>query len=289
LSGRRWLLTGAGGQLGRSLQASPLPSGVEWVSFPHADLDISDAAAVCQALDLVKPEVVVNAAAFTQVDACETERELAWQVNAVAPGVLARSVEPGVPVVHLSTEYVFGGEAARPIAEDAPLGPKSAYGESKAAGEAAVREATTEHLIIRTQWLFGEGRNFVRTILAAARRGQPLRVVEDQLGRPTSTDALAAGILQLLGAQARGTLHLACEGIASWFDLATEIVSIGAELGLTGLVPVEPVSSAAFPRPAHRPAYGVLGLERARSQGVQMPHWRTALRTYLEREGGVDA
>ncbi len=285
MSEARWLITGASGQLGRSLLAvEGLPQDVTWVGCSHAELDVCDEAAVRKLLREVAPQVVINAGAFTQVDLCESERERAWAVNARAPGVLASQLPAGARLVHLSTEYVFSGDAHVPVPEETTADPRSVYGESKAAGEATVRETTPNHVIVRTQWLFGEGRNFVRTILDAAREGRELRVVEDQLGRPTSTDALAAGLVSLLATEFRGTLHLACEGTASWFDLAHEIVRSGAALGLNPQVPVQPVASEAFPRPAPRPRYGILDLTRSRALGVQMPHWRVALERYLHQE-----
>jgi dTDP-4-dehydrorhamnose reductase len=184
----------------------------------------------------------------------------------------------------VSTDYVFAGDAVRPIPEDAPIAPRTVYGETKAAGERAVRESGCDHLIVRPQWLYGDGRNFVRTILSAAAKGEPLRVVEDQLGRPTATTPLAAAILGAVSVGCRGTLHLACEGVTSWYDFARAIVLEGARRGLTKQVEVEPCSSAASSRPAPRPAYSVLALERARAEGLRMPHWTDALTVYLDEE-----
>jgi dTDP-4-dehydrorhamnose reductase len=281
----RWLVTGAGGQLGLSLLATGRAAGIEAHGRDHAGLDICDAAALARALDAVRPEVVVNAAAFTQVDQCETEgRGLAQSVNARAPALLAEACRGRALLVHVSTDFVFGGDAVRPIPEDAPLAPRSVYGETKAAGEQAVRASGCEHLIVRCQWLYGEGRNFVRTILAAAARGEPLRVVEDQLGRPTATGPLAARILGAVERGQRGTLHLACEGVASWYDFARAIVREGARRGLTKEVEVLACPSHAVPRPAVRPAYAVLGLERARAAGLALPHWTDALTAYLDEE-----
>jgi dTDP-4-dehydrorhamnose reductase len=270
----RWLVTGAA-----------RAAGIEAHGCDHAALDIADPEAVARALDAVRPEVVVNAAAYTQVDLCEDQgAELAQRVNARAPEILAQACRGRALLVHVSTDYVFGGEAVRPIPEEAPLAPRSRYGESKAAGERAVRASGGEHLIVRTQWLYGEGRNFVRTILGAAARGQPLRVVEDQLGRPTATGPLAAGILAAVERGCRGTLHLACEGMASWFDFARAIVREGAQRGLTKQVDVQACASEERRDPAVRPAYAVLGLKRARAAGLSLPHWTDALATYLDEE-----
>jgi dTDP-4-dehydrorhamnose reductase len=287
VSGARWLVTGAGGQLGRAALALAKPSGIDATGLRHADLDVADPRAVKQVLERVRPDVVLNCAAFTAVDRCETEPEAAERANALAPGVLAAACAGGPLVVHLSTEYVFDGCAHVPIPEDSPAAPRSAYGRSKLAGERAVAEAGGEHLIVRTQWVFGPGANFVRTIQRAAATGDALRVVEDQLGRPTWTTALARAIFRAVEVGARGPLHLACEGVTSWFDLATAVVDEGAKRGLCRRVAVHAIPSREMPRPAERPKYGVLGLERARVLGIDLPHWREALDGYLdaEREG----
>lgn len=284
MSGARWLVTGAGGQLGRAALALATQHGIEAIPVRHADLDVADAAAVRGAIERTRPDVVLNCAAFTAVDRCETETDLAERANARAPGILAAACAGGPLLVHLSTDFVFDGQASRPIPEDAPTRPLSVYGRTKLAGERAVAAVGSEHLIVRTQWVFGPGGNFVRTILRAAATGGPLRVVEDQLGRPTWTTALARAIFSAVGAGARGTLHLACEGMASWFDLACAVVDEGARRGLIRRVGVTAIPSRDMPRPATRPAYGVLGLERARGLGIELPHWRETLERYLDAE-----
>ncbi|HXZ84012.1 MAG TPA: dTDP-4-dehydrorhamnose reductase [Myxococcota bacterium] len=283
----RWLVTGAGGQLGRAFLAQARANGASAVGFGHGELDVADADAVKRALDRVQPDVVLNCAAFTAVDRCESEIALAERANALAPGLLARACSGGALLVHVSTDYVFDGSASRPLAEDAPTRPLSVYGRTKLQGEDAVRAAGGEHLIARTQWVFGAGANFVRTILRAAGQGNPLRVVEDQTGRPTWAGSLAQGLAAAVAAGARGTLHLANEGVASFFDLACAAVEEGARRGLCPRVPVNAIASSEMPRPAARPAYAVLGLARARALGVTLPHWRDALASHLdaEREG----
>ncbi len=280
----RWLVTGAGGQLGRSLLEIAAAQGIEAVGLTRAELDISDADAIRAAIDREQPDVVLNAAAFTKVDACEQERELALRVNGEAPGLLAHACRGRALLVHMSTEYVFSDGAGRPIPEDGETDPRSVYGRSKLAGETAVRESGCEHLIVRTQWVFGPGPNFVRTILRAAADGQKLRVVEDQVGRPTGSRALAEGLVAAVRGELRGTLHLACEGMCSWYDFAREIVREGAARGLARPVAVDPIATEEMPRPAPRPAYAVLALDRARAAGIRMPHWRDALVSYLDAE-----
>lgn len=281
---RPWLVTGAAGQLGRSL----IEVGARERLVLHGrdlELDVTDESAVEHALRELRPEVVINAAAFTQVDLCEERRDEAHRVNAVAPGVLARACSgSSTLLVHVSTDYVFAGDGSTPIPEDARCEPRSVYGKTKAVGEAAVRDVGGEHLIVRTQWLFGPGPNFVRTILNAAAKGEPLRVVEDQVGRPTGSAELAVGLVQAIRSGLRGTLHLACDGVTTWYDFARAIVIEGASRKLTRQVDVEACATAALGRPAPRPAYGVLGLERARSAGLRLPHWTQALSAYLDAE-----
>jgi len=286
----RWLVTGAGGQLGRAFLAHARASGTAAVGMSHAELDVADADALKRALDRVQPDAVLNCAAFTAVDRCETERALAERANALAPGILAQLCRGGPLLVHVSTDYVFDGSASRPLAEDAPTRPLSVYGSTKLQGEEAVRAAGGEHLIARTQWVFGAGANFVRTIVRAAGQGQPLGVVDDQIGRPTWAGSLAVAIAAAVAAGARGTLHLANEGVASFFDLACAAVELGAGRGLCPPVAVQPIPSAEMPRPAARPAYAVLDLARARALGIRSPHWRDALASHFDAErDGRDA
>jgi len=283
----RWLVTGAGGQLGRTVLALASAHGIHAQGARHAELDVADPEAVKSALERARPDVVLNCAAFTAVDRCESEPEAAERANARAPAVLAAACAGGPLLVQLSTDYVFDGRACTPIPEDAPTAPASAYGRTKLAGERAVAAAGGEHLIVRTQWVFGPGGNFVRTILRAASQGGPLRVVEDQLGRPTWTTVLAGAIFRAVEVGARGPLHIACEGTASFFDFARAVVDEGARRGLHARVEVHAIPTREMPRPAARPHYGVLGLERARELGLVLPHWREALDGYLdaEREG----
>ena len=288
---RRWLVTGAGGQLGRCLvarlQASPRHALA--AALDHAALDVTDRAAVRRAvLDAPGgvPDVVVNAAAMTHVDRCEAEPEAAWRANALAPALLAEAArEAGAVLVQVSTDYVFDGRASRPYREEDPTGPRSVYGRTKLEGEQRALAACPETLVARTAWLFGPGRNFVRTILAAAERahlgsGPPLRVVDDQRGSPTWAGHLADGLLALVEGAARGVYHVVSSGSATWWELARAAVDAWGHPEL----PIEKVTTAAFPRPAPRPAWSVLDAGRAERAGVHMPPWREGLRAYLESE-----
>jgi dTDP-4-dehydrorhamnose reductase len=175
----RWLVTGAGGQLGRAVLALASAHGIRAQGATRAELDVADRDAVKSALEIARPDVVLNCAAFTAVDRCESEPEAAESANARAPAVLAAACVGGPLLVQVSTDYVFDGAGCTPIPEDAPTAPLCVYGQTKLAGERGVAAAGGEHLIVRTQWVFGAGPNFVRTILRAAAQGNALRVVED--------------------------------------------------------------------------------------------------------------
>ncbi len=228
--------------------------------------------------------MVANAAAFTWVDRCEAERELAWQVNAEAPGLLAREcASRGIRLVHVSTDYVFDGRGRRPYVEDDPTAPQTEYGRSKLEGERQVWRALPGALVVRTSWVFGPGRNFVATILALAakRRAEgdraPLRVVDDQFGSPTYAADLAGWIVRLVEAEARGLYHLANRGVATWWEVAREALDVG---GL-GDISIERVATGEFPRPAPRPVYSALDGSKADAAGICRRGWREALAAYI--------
>lgn len=286
----RWLVTGAGGQLGRCLVELLRRRGVARLEAPtHAALDVSDAVALRAALLEAPggpPDVVVNAAAMTAVDRCEEEPEAAQRANALAPGHLAELCrEAGARMVQVSTDYVFDGCGERPYLEDDPTAPRSVYGRTKWEGEQRVQKALPDALIVRTAWVFGPGRNFVRTILEAAQRhrvsgGDALRVVDDQRGSPTYAGHLAEGIVALVERNARGLYHVVNTGDATWWDLARAAVDVWGHPE----IPIEKVSTAAFPRPAPRPAWSVLDAGKAARAGVSMPPWQAGLRAYLESD-----
>ena len=285
----RWIVTGARGQLGTALVRHLEGRGAPLRAF-GSELDVGDEAAVAATLDVEPPGgVVVNAAAFTRVDRCEREPEHAWRVNAEAPGMLARRArERGLGLVHVSTDYVFDGRGRRPWREDDPPSPLGVYGRTKLAGERAVQEALPEALVVRTSWVFGRGRNFVAAILekgreAARGRGDPLRVVDDQHGRPTSAWDLAGGIVALVERGATGLYHLANRGEATWWELARAALD---HAGL-GDVEVERISTASLPQAAPRPAWSVLDLGKAARAGVRLRPWREALAAHLELENAA--
>jgi dTDP-4-dehydrorhamnose reductase len=281
----RVLLTGAGGQLATDLLAVCADDRV--TALGHAELDVSDEAAVVAAVRDHAPEVVVNAAAWTDVDGCEADPDRAHAVNALGPWWLARACrEAGAVLVHVSTDYVFDGDAPRdgageprPWTETDPTVPRSVYGTTKLAGEQLVARTLPEHVIVRTAWLAGAGGgNFVRTMLRVGRERGAATVVDDQVGSPTFTADLAPALRHLAAARRFGTYHLANAGRASWFDLAA------ATFELAGLdVDLQPQPSTALDRPAPRPAWSVLDTRHARLSGVPaLPHWREGLTRLLD-------
>lgn len=283
---RRWLVVGASGQLGRCLveRLAAHPRDALAGAPSRAELDVTDREAVRRVVAAAAPDVVVNAAAMTHVDACESEPEAAHRANALAPGWLAEaSRAAGARFVHLSTDYVFDGTARRPYREDDPTGPRSVYGRTKLEGEQRALAADPDALVVRTAWLFGPGRNFVRTILEAAERalrgeGPGLRVVDDQRGSPTYAGHLADALLALVEGDAAGIYHVANSGSATWWELARAAVDAWGHPEL----PIEKVTTAQFPRPAPRPAWSVLDLGKAERAGVRMPGWLDGLHAYLE-------
>ncbi|WP_416276854.1 dTDP-4-dehydrorhamnose reductase [Nocardia sp. alder85J] len=280
----RLLVTGANGQLGRAIRAcSGDAPTAELLSLGHADLDITDAAAV---RSLLRPgDVVLNAAAYTAVDAAESDVAAAFAGNETGPAVLAAGCAAvGARLIHLSTDYVFAtpaGPDPRPFEPGDPTGPESVYGCSKLAGEQAVRRAAPDAHIVRTAWVYtGEHGDFVATMRRLERERDTVDVVDDQIGSPTYAVDLAAGLLELAGRVARGDralppiLHLTNTGQASWFELARAVFAeAGADVDR-----VRPCGTAAFPRPARRPAYSVLS-DRVWVEAGLTPlrHWRTAL------------
>jgi dTDP-4-dehydrorhamnose reductase len=278
------LVTGAGGMLARALAPALERRGHEVAALPRAALDVTRGQEVRDRILKERPAVVVQCAAYTAVDRAETDEETARRVNADATGsVAAACQELGALLVYPSTDYVFSGAARRPYRPGDPTGPLSAYGRTKLAGEEAARQAGRA-LIVRTSWLYGPGgASFVETILRLAGERAALDVVDDQVGRPTSTPTLAETIAELLEAGAEGEFHATDGGDAvSWFGLAREIVAA------TGLpTEVRPVASIAFPRPAPRPAYSVLDCTATEAAiGRAMHDWKDALAHYLRGRSG---
>lgn len=269
----RILVTGAGGQLGRSLQREL--QGHTLAGLKHGALDVTDPVAVREALDAFEPALVVNAAAWNKVDEAETSPEAAFAVNETGARILAEATaERGIPLVQVSTDYVFDGRAREPYDEDARPNPLSAYGRSKLAGEEAVRASNPRHMVVRTAWLFHErGKNFPLTMIELAKRG-PVRVVEDQRGSPTYAPHLARAIGRLIEAGDFGTWHLAGSGVASWYELTQELF---ARLRIR--TPILPVPTAEFRSPARRPRYSALATRR--EPRILLPPWQEGLDAFV--------
>jgi dTDP-4-dehydrorhamnose reductase len=283
---RAWLVTGAAGQLGSALAACLAARGTPCESHDRR-LDVADGDAMRRALLALRPAVLANAAAYTDVDGCERDPERARRVNAEAPAALAALCrELGVRLLHVSTDYVFDGCGARPLREDDPVDPLSEYGRSKLAGERSVLAASPEFVVVRASWLFGRGRNFIASVCARARQVRdgevpgPLRVVEDQLGSPTYAEDLAEGLVLLLERGARGLYHLANRGAAS----RTQLARLALDAAGLADVEIQPVKTSEFPLPARRPLYTVLDCGRAAALGVQLRPWEDAVRAYLAGE-----
>jgi dTDP-4-dehydrorhamnose reductase len=266
------LLTGGSGQLARAVRQTW--TGHDLVCPPETDLDLADPASIRSVVARVRPEVVLNLAAFTQVDLCETEPERAMLVNGTAVGWLAEAcADQGALLMQISTDYVFDGLGSRPYVEVDPTGPRSVYGRSKLLGEAQARLAP-EHLIMRTAWLYDAwGRNFLLTMLGAAAQGRALKVVADQRGTPTTCRALARQLRVAMEEGWRGLVHGTCQGETTWHGFAAEIFR---QKGLQA--DLSPCATSEYVTPAVRPAYSVLSGARRGLLGTDvMPGWEEAL------------
>lgn len=274
----RVLITGAGGMLGQDLLRTFCHQDVTGVD--RSKLDITDLRAVRHWVRSVQPEVVINAAAFTNVDACEATPDRAFAVNAVGAQNLAIAAqEMGVAIVQFSTDYVFSGISARPYREYDTTGPLSVYGQSKLAGERLVAQLCRRHYIVRTAWLYGRGgKNFVRTMLELGSTRDFVQVVNDQIGSPTYTMDLAQGIESLVSTTAYGTYHVTNGGSCSWYQFAQEIFAY-AQMPTH----VEAISTAELKRAAPRPAYSVLDNQLWRLQGLgPLRPYENALKAYMQ-------
>jgi dTDP-4-dehydrorhamnose reductase len=276
----RLLITGGLGLLGKEI-ARVFEGSAGIRTTDREEWDVTDPAACRREVDGFRPDVVIHCAAYTAVDRAESEPEMTRLLNVDGTRNVARACRgSGALMVTFGTDYIFDGLSSRPYLEEDPANPLSVYGKTKWEAEQALREVGGDHLLVRTQWLFGPaGRNFIRTILEKARQGETLRVASDQVGCPTFSRDLAGAVRNLLGARARGTVHFSSEGETSWFDLARYV------LGRSG------VSTGALfaartrdlPYPAPRPAYGVLSKERYRAvTGISPRPWQEAVGEYLE-------
>jgi dTDP-4-dehydrorhamnose reductase len=281
----RVLLTGAGGQLGGELVATA-PPGVDLRALRHAQLDIAEPTAVGRLLEDFRPEVVINAAAYTRVDDAEAQTGAARSANCIGPEVLATAcLRQGAWLIHVSTDYVFDGNQVRSYAPSAIPRPVNTYGATKLEGEIAiVRVLRHQSTIVRASWLYsGTGRNFVTRMLALMSEQRTLRVVCDQVGVPTCCAGLARVLWAFVKLRAPGIHHWCDSGVASWYDFAIAIAEEGSALGLVRSPPeIVPVTTAEYPSAARRPAFSMLDKrETERLLDLRATHWRTALRNTL--------
>lgn len=283
----RILLTGTSGQVGAEL-AKLLPAHGDVVAMDRAALDLANPDAIAAAMRAVKPDLVVNAGAYTAVDLAERERDLAFAVNARAPQVFAEEARrAGALLVHYSTDYVFDGRATSPYEETSATGPLNVYGESKLAGEQAIAASGATALVLRTSWVYGlTGKNFLLTIRRLARERDEVRIVADQVGTPNWSRTLAAATARLVAmgtgalAERAGLYHFTSTGSTTWHGFARAIVG-GAEKPV-----VTPIATSDYPTPARRPAYGVLATGKfERAFGFSLPAWQEALAACLREEG----
>ena len=273
-------LTGAEGQLGKELQRRL--QGSDFLPTDVKELDITDADAVAAMIGKYRPDVVIHGAAYTQVDAAEEKIDLAYRVNAIGTQNIAMACrQVAASMIYISTDYVFDGKLGRAYTEIDQTNPLSIYGKSKYAGEVLARQATDRLFVLRTAWLYGDGPNFVRTMMKLGQERDSLQVVNDQFGCPTGTPDLAEAVLRFSQTERYGTYHAVNTGVATWYEFACKIFELA---GNTKVV-VNPVTTAEFVRPAPRPAYSPMDTRLLTlALGWQMRSWQEALAGYLKDE-----
>lgn len=299
---KKILLTGVNGQVGHALQLAlkqlaltnqPALFG-ELVCLDRNQLDLSDEQAIRDAVQTIQPDLIINPAAYTAVDKAESEPDVAYAINAVAPGVLAEeAVKLGARLIHFSTDYVYAGNKVGVYVEEDATAPLSVYGKSKLAGEEAIRAVGLPHFIFRTSWVYGAyGKNFLHTILRLAKEREELRIVADQSGAPTSSHSIAEAVVQVLAQwqeDLSGTYHLVNAGATTWHEFAVSIVDEYRRLQSVKAWPplkvqhMQPIATAEYPTPAVRPANSRLDCSKlSRDFSIQMPDWRDALVSELK-------
>ena len=274
-------LTGANGQLGRELQKRL--TGTDFMATDLPEMDITDVETVSAMIGDYKPDVVIHCAAYTQVDAAEEKMDLAWRINVIGAQNVAMACRSiNASMVYISTDYVFDGKLGRFYTEFDAVNPLGVYGKSKYAGEVLARQANERLYVLRTAWLYGEGPNFVRTMLKLGQERDELQVVNDQYGCPTSTVDLAEAVLRIIGTGRYGTYHVVGSGVTTWHGFARKVF----ELSGNTRVRVMPVTTEQFVRPAPRPAYSPLDTRLLRlALGWSPRPWEEALTEYLQCEG----
>ncbi len=277
---KKLLITGGNGQLGRAI--NNLYAGndeIECINTDVGELDITKLEDVIEFVDKCRPYAIINCAAHTAVDLCEDQEELAYKINAIGPRNLSIAAEKfGCKIMQISTDYVFAGDATEPYKEFDTANPQGVYGASKLAGENFVKEFSSKYFIIRTAWLYGDGKNFVKTMLRLAEDRNEINVVCDQVGSPTSTFELAKAMDSLIFTENYGTFHGTCEGVCSWADFAEEIFKYAGKD-----VKVNHITSDQYPAKAKRPAYSVLDNYMFKiTNGFMFADWHDALAEYMK-------
>ncbi|MCF6323618.1 MAG: dTDP-4-dehydrorhamnose reductase [Gammaproteobacteria bacterium] len=285
------LLSGANGQVGSALQHS-LSEKNEIFAFDRTTLDLTNSEQIRQRVREIKPDIIINAAAYTAVDQAEKEADLAFAINGTAPGIFAEEAERiNATLIHYSTDYVFDGSGTQPRCEGDKPAPLNIYGKSKLAGEQAIKATEAVHLILRTSWVYGEhGNNFVKTILRIAAEKTEINIIDDQIGAPTSAEFIADATAQILNqlkddaiALNSGTYHLCCSGETSWHGFASEIVRLAEQSNIPLAVKeIHPIPTSAYPTLAERPKNSRLDYAHLkRVFGLQPTSWQTALASTL--------
>lgn len=286
---KKILVTGCNGQLGRAIREEYAKEDVEFINTDVVEgeeilaLDITDVQAVMSLVRETRPDVIINCAAHTNVDACETQWDLAYKINAIGPRNLSiAAAEVDAKMIHVSTDYVFDGTGTKPYTEFDEIHPVSAYGKTKAEGERFVKEFAKKYFIFRTAWLYGDGKNFVKTMLRLSETHDEVTVVEDQKGSPTSAVELARAIRHFEPTENYGVFHATCEGDTNWADFTEEIFKRAGKNTKVKHVTSEQYA-AMNPASAKRPAYSILDNYMMRlTGGYRMADWRTALEEYMD-------
>lgn len=277
---KKIIVTGCNGQLGRAInkQYENHPE-IELVNTDVGELDITNIEEVMELVTKVEPYAIINCAAHTGVDACETDTDNAYRINAVGPRNLSiAATKVGAKMVHISTDYVFEGNGTKPYVEFDTVNPQGMYGATKLAGENFVKEFAKDYFIIRTAWLYGDGKNFVKTMLRLSETNDTVRVVGDQFGTPTSTTELAKMIEHLLPTENYGLFHGTCEGFCSWAEFTEEIFRLSGKT-----TKVQAITTAEYPTPAVRPAYSVLENYMLKlTTDFTFATWQEAIKEYLK-------
>lgn len=284
---KRILLTGKNGQVGWELQRSLAPFGRIW-AYDRQELDLQDSDALRRVIQEIKPDLIVNAAAYTAVDKAETDQGAAHAINAVAPMIMAEEAKKcGALLVHYSTDYVFDGTGKRPYIENDPVNPLSVYGKTKLEGESAIRSIHDKHLILRTSWVYAtRGKNFLLTMQRLGKEKELLKIVSDQIGAPTWSRLIASMTAQMINSswhsQLWGTYHLTSAGQTSWHGFAKEIFNVLYAAGAA--VPIlQEITTSEYPLPASRPGYSVLSNDKLeKAFHLKMPDWKDCLHLCLD-------